>query len=205
MSPLFCILALPLTALSLMRVAPFTQRRQVKRVYFNYNLHLNLDCHIFTFINTETGISLLLLCSLAVCLPIADGGDSIKTRKTRRTESIMSEILVHTQRIQRRVNKTNSSCREMLLYTPDDVSEECFNTSLNCFVSEMEVIDYEFKLICEIIREFGPLLDNAKSFENHKSKNSCTACEEFQEHNVKEFLDAFVNFLQSYFKTKPKS
>ncbi|GCB77108.1 hypothetical protein scyTo_0016643, partial [Scyliorhinus torazame] len=61
MNPLFCIFALTFTRLSLMQPALFTQRRQEKRVCFDCYLHLSLDCHIFTFINTETGISLLLL------------------------------------------------------------------------------------------------------------------------------------------------
>ncbi|XP_032906688.1 interleukin-15 [Amblyraja radiata] len=93
----------------------------------------------------------------------------------------------------------------MLLYTPEDVTEDCFNTSLNCFVSEMKVVDYEFKLICKIIVEFSPFLANAERFENYKSKNSCTTCEEFQEQNITVFLNAFVTLLQNYLKTSTQT
>ncbi|XP_078261080.1 interleukin-15 [Rhinoraja longicauda] len=211
MSPLFCIFALPLTVLSLMRSSPFTQRRQVKRVYFNYNLHLNLDCHIFTFINTETGFSLLLLCSLAVCLPKADGADSNRARKMKRSAEL-KEILELTMSIHKQVSKEpchdlqpniSADLPELLLYTPADVPDDCFNTALNCFISEMEVVNYEFKLVCKKLNEFKAIFYNAKALNNtdvafSNIKKGCTTCEEFQEKNVTEFLKAFEALLQGY-------
>ncbi|XP_051901407.1 interleukin-15-like isoform X2 [Pristis pectinata] len=207
MSFLFCILALSLTTVSLMRFAPFTQRRQVKRVYFNYYHHLNLDCHIFTFINTETGISLLLLC-LAVCLPKADGADSYRARKVKRSAEL-EEILkalknIHTQVVNMSCDnvKINSPAEvpELRLYTPADVTDDCFETAFNCFISELWVIDHEYKLDCPEIRALQIIFRNVER-NNNIAKKGCLTCEEFQEKSVAEFLKAFETLVQKNLKT----
>ncbi|XP_059821129.1 interleukin-15-like isoform X2 [Hypanus sabinus] len=207
MSTLFCIFVLSLTTLSLMRFTLFTQRRQVKRIYFNYYHHLNLDCHIFTFINTETGISLLLLC-LAMCLPKADGADSHRARKVKRSAEL-EEILkvlknIHNQVVNLSCDnlkiKTTSEVSELRLYTPADVTDDCLETAFKCFISELFVVDYEYKLDCPEIAALGIIFTNANGY--NKRAEGCTTCEEFQEKSVREFLKAFEDLVQRNLKKK---
>ncbi|XP_062902680.1 interleukin-15-like isoform X2 [Mobula hypostoma] len=205
MSTLFGIFVLSLTTLSLMQFTPFTQRRQVKRIYFNYYHHLNLDCHLFTFINTETGISLLLLC-LAMCLPEADGANSHRARKVKRSAEL-GEILkvlknIHNQVLNMSCDnleiKTPSGVPELRLYTPADVTDDCLETAFKCFISELEVIDYEYKLDCPEIATLWIIFRNAKEYNKHAE--GCTTCEEFQEKSVTEFLKAFEDLARRKLK-----
>ncbi|XP_072898858.1 interleukin-15-like isoform X6 [Hemitrygon akajei] len=207
MSTLFCIFVLSLTTLSLMRFSPFTQRRQVKRIYFNYYHHLNLDCHIFTFINTETGISLLLLC-LAMCLPKADGADSHRARKVKRSAEL-EEILkvlknIHNQVVNISCDnlkiKTTSEASELRLYTPADVTDDCLETAFSCFISELFVVGYEYKLDCPEIAALDIIFRNADGY--NKLSEGCTTCEEFQEKSVREFLKAFEDLVRRNLKKK---
>ncbi|XP_069781400.1 interleukin-15 isoform X2 [Narcine bancroftii] len=195
MSLLLCIFALTLPILSLMPVALCTQRRQVKRVYFNYYLHLNLDCHIFTFINSETGISLLLLCSLAVCLTKVDGADSYRARKTKRSAEI-KEILMILRSIQTQVKSKYRD--ELKLYAPENVMGDCFETAFNCFILELKVVYYEFELeSMDDLEKFQIIFKNAQLYTKIIAKG-CTICEEFQEKNITEFLKAFEALLQMH-------
>ncbi|XP_043530103.1 uncharacterized protein LOC122539382 isoform X2 [Chiloscyllium plagiosum] len=136
MNPLVCIFALTFTRLSLMQFALFTQRRQVKRVCFYCYLHLSLDCHIFTFINTETGISLLLLCNFAACLPKADADHNYNASKPKNS-AVLSEMLNIVGAIQKEVKERHKEglfppkdIPELQLYTPEDVPQK------NCKICE---------------------------------------------------------------------
>ncbi|XP_067849945.1 interleukin-15-like isoform X2 [Heptranchias perlo] len=200
MNPLFRILALTLSRLSLMQFALFIQRSQVKRVCFYCYLHLSLDCHIFTFRNTETGISLLLLC-LAVCLPKAGAADHCNASKMKTAE--LNEILKIVISMQAQVGDkyknrsflyTSEDVPELLLYTPEDVPGHCFETAVQCFSTEVKVLEFEFKL------DFGDELKHVSIMRRnipriHCRKN-CTICEEFQEKNATDFLKAFEALLQ---------
>ncbi|XP_072898854.1 interleukin-15-like isoform X2 [Hemitrygon akajei] len=182
-------------------------RRQVKRIYFNYYHHLNLDCHIFTFINTETGISLLLLC-LAMCLPKADGADSHRARKVKRSAEL-EEILkvlknIHNQVVNISCDnlkiKTTSEASELRLYTPADVTDDCLETAFSCFISELFVVGYEYKLDCPEIAALDIIFRNADGY--NKLSEGCTTCEEFQEKSVREFLKAFEDLVRRNLKKK---
>ncbi|XP_067899365.1 interleukin 15, like isoform X2 [Heterodontus francisci] len=202
MNPVLCIFARTLTRLSLMQFALFTQRRQVKRVCFYCYLLLSLDCHIFTFINTETGISLLLLC-LAVCLPKADAADHYNARKLKTAE--LAEMLKIVKSLQKPVedkykNESLSyhpkGVTELHLYTPENVPSYCFETAFNCFIKEMRVLQYEFSMDSFELKNVNILNKNAKTFSKFSLQKKCTICEECQETNATYFLKAFEALLQ---------
>uniref|UniRef100_UPI00398F7427 interleukin-15-like n=1 Tax=Pristiophorus japonicus TaxID=55135 RepID=UPI00398F7427 len=203
MNPLFCILALTLSRLSLMQFALFTQRRQVKRVCFYCYLHLSLNCHIFTFIHSETGISLLLLCSLAVSLPTADAANNYNASKMK-TSAELHEILTIVISMQKQVEDKHKNesllyppkdVPELHLYTPEDVPGDCFETAFNCFISELHVLQFEFQLESYELKYIRMVYRNAQKFSKFIQKN-CKICEEFQEKNSTDFLKAFEALLQ---------
>ncbi|XP_038648378.1 interleukin-15-like isoform X3 [Scyliorhinus canicula] len=206
MNPLFCIFALTLTTLSLMQSALFIQRRQEKRVCFYCYLHLSLDCHIFTFINTETGISLLLLCNLALCLPKAgatasDGSGTVAVLREMFL-TVKSFFLFFSQQLVAEKQKdelplnAHKGVPELRLYTPDIVPHHCFETAINCFVEELKVLNREFSFDSYKFKNQEKLNRNAKVFSKFIRPENCTICEEFQEKNVKDFLNAFARLLQ---------
>ncbi|XP_078066976.1 interleukin-15-like [Mustelus asterias] len=206
MNPLFCIFALTLSRLSLMQSALFTQRRQEKRVCFYCYLHLSLDCHIFTFINTETGISLLLLCNLALCLPTADAAADYTSKTSLAALSEMSQVVRSMQDQVGKKQKAESlvnahkNVPELRLYTPEQVSRDCFETAFNCFIEELKVLYREFSFDSFKFTNHERLDRDAKGLSKFTRPENCTRCEEFEEKNVTDFLKAFEVLLQHMYK-----
>ncbi|XP_078395306.1 interleukin-15 isoform X2 [Cetorhinus maximus] len=197
MNPLFCIFALTLTRLSLMQFALLTQRRQVKRVCFYCYLHLSLDCHIFTFINTETGISLLLLCSLALCLPKADATNSDDASELKASAELQ-EILKVVKSMQKQMEEKQKN--ELRLYTPEQVPRDCFETAFNCFIQELKVLKFELSFDSYKLADMKILTKNAKKISEFIRPKNCTICEEFQEKKTSDFLKAFETLLQQMYR-----
>ncbi|XP_038648377.1 interleukin-15-like isoform X2 [Scyliorhinus canicula] len=168
------------------------KRRQEKRVCFYCYLHLSLDCHIFTFINTETGISLLLLCNLALCLPKAGATASDGSG----TVAVLREMFLTVKSMQELPLNAHKGVPELRLYTPDIVPHHCFETAINCFVEELKVLNREFSFDSYKFKNQEKLNRNAKVFSKFIRPENCTICEEFQEKNVKDFLNAFARLLQ---------
>ncbi|XP_048394764.1 interleukin-15-like isoform X1 [Stegostoma tigrinum] len=180
------------------------RRRQVKRVCFYCYLHLNLDCHIFTFINTETGISLLLLCNFAACLPKTDVPHNHNTGKVK--PAAVTEMLQMVTGMQKQVEEKRKEglfppkdIPELRLYTPEQISNDCFETALTCFIQELNVLRFEFALESYELRNMNRMNRNAKAFSKLKQKN-CKMCETFQEKNATHFLMAFENLLQNKYR-----
>ncbi|XP_060707529.1 interleukin-15-like isoform X1 [Hemiscyllium ocellatum] len=208
MNPLVCIFALTFTRLSLMQFALFTQRRQVKRVCFYCYLHLSLDCHIFTLINTETGISLLLLCNFAACLPKADADHNYNASKPKNS-AVLSEMLNIVGAIQKEVEERHKEglfppkdIPELQLYTPEDIPNDCFETALMCFIQELNVLQFEFVLKSYELKDKNKMNRNAKAFTKFNGQKNCKICETFQEKNATHFLEAFQKHLQKEYKQR---
>ncbi|XP_041053052.1 interleukin-15-like isoform X2 [Carcharodon carcharias] len=208
MNPLFYIFALTLTRLLLMQFALLTQRRQVKRVCFYCYLHLSLDCHIFTFINTETGISLLLFC-LALCLPKADATSSDNASKLKELKAELKEILQVVKSMQKQMEEkqnnesllyTQKGLPELRLYTPERVPRDCFETAFNCFIQELQVLKFELSFDSYKLTHMKILTKNARTFSEFIRPKNCTICEEFQEKKTSDFLKAFETLLQQKYK-----
>ncbi|XP_048454993.1 interleukin-15-like isoform X2 [Rhincodon typus] len=180
------------------------RRRQAKRVCSYCYLHLSLDCHIFTFINTETGISLLLLCNFAVCLPKADATHNHNTGKVR--PAAVTEMLQMVTGMQKQVEEKRKEglfppkdVPELQLYTPEQIPNDCFETAFTCFIQELNVLRFEFALESYELQNMNRMNRNAKAFSKFNPKN-CKTCEAFQEKNATHFLMAFEILLQNKYR-----
>uniref|UniRef100_V9LDN1 Interleukin n=1 Tax=Callorhinchus milii TaxID=7868 RepID=V9LDN1_CALMI len=180
-----------------MQFAVFKQRH-VKRVCFCCYLNLTLD--VFTFINTEAGLCLLLLCSLSVCLPKVEGDSTTKLDKKHGAMREMMSTLMN-------LNKSLSipaSISDLTLYSPENVPENCFDAALLCFMKEMKTLEFEMKLVQsknhQKLSICNQMLTTYKRLLHELS--DCKPCEEFQEKNVTSFLSGFISLLQQIIKFK---
>uniref|UniRef100_A0A4W3K7Q0 Interleukin n=1 Tax=Callorhinchus milii TaxID=7868 RepID=A0A4W3K7Q0_CALMI len=177
----------------------FFLQRHVKRVCFCCYLNLTLD--VFTFINTEAGLCLLLLCSLSVCLPKVEGDSTTKLDKKHGAMREMMSTLMNLNVI----SKTAFLFfQDLTLYSPENVPENCFDAALLCFMKEMKTLEFEMKLVQsknhQKLSICNQMLTTYKRLLHEL--NDCKPCEEFQEKNVTSFLSGFISLLQQIIKFK---